>query len=528
MLRLRNNDIRDVVGNRSFDRGRAYFNQGKVLSVAVRSSESFGETLQFELKSEVSGSGGHVYQQDIYVEQRGQDSEIDGHCSCPVGYNCKHIAAACLRFNETLSVGATSEPTLDACTHWLQKWQETTGQFVEEAISPGVEFIAYVLSPAAGKAGLQLDYRLTRILKKGGLGKGRTLRWDMLESRYHYHSREYLADIDSDIIKLLEVCRDTPWETPRIHGEVGAMALERILATGRCYWEDLTGAALQPGDPRELRCEWLPAGQGVRLELSVEPEGILVDTVPAVYLDPGDGVIGPVDTSFDARQLSLLQQLPVVPQELVEQFSIALRTTAPASLPTPVEVKVEVLKDAPAQPQLHLLGRVQASGQRVHFIRLSFNYAGHSVPAFAPSPIVTLQQGASLIELTRDEDAERAAIDRITALGFDARRLEESPDDLFLVSLGDSTLLDAWARWELFLSTTLPDLEEEGWLVSVDDSFQLDFLATDDDWEVEVDSGNDWFELRFDLSLGGGEQEKVPLLPLVVNLLQEYERGDWP
>ena len=52
----------------------------------------------------VAGSGGRVYSVDATLG-RGADgrlSNVDGHCSCPIGYNCKHVTAVLLDVAQTL------------------------------------------------------------------------------------------------------------------------------------------------------------------------------------------------------------------------------------------------------------------------------------------------------------------------------------------------------------------------------------------------------------------------------------------
>ena len=60
----------------------------------------------------VAGSGGRVYSVDASLGQGpdGRLSQVDGHCSCPIGYNCKHVAAVLLDVAQTL-VDVIKKPT---------------------------------------------------------------------------------------------------------------------------------------------------------------------------------------------------------------------------------------------------------------------------------------------------------------------------------------------------------------------------------------------------------------------------------
>ena len=58
--------------------------EGKVLAFHVEDRFVFGK---------VRGSNRETYLQEIELEKDGDEVLIDGECSCPVGYNCKHVAA---------------------------------------------------------------------------------------------------------------------------------------------------------------------------------------------------------------------------------------------------------------------------------------------------------------------------------------------------------------------------------------------------------------------------------------------------
>ena len=68
-------------------RGKTYANRGRVISVT-------GDRTQ-GIQSIVANTRGTIYTQDISWTEY---AEIEGFCSCPVGYNCKHVAAALMTF----------------------------------------------------------------------------------------------------------------------------------------------------------------------------------------------------------------------------------------------------------------------------------------------------------------------------------------------------------------------------------------------------------------------------------------------
>src|SRR4051794_14401046 len=80
-------EVEVAVGPQSFERGRAYARRGRVLKRAWRPD---GLTLT----GAVVGNGALYRTTAFFVEGDGGTLEFeDGECSCPMGYNCKHVAA---------------------------------------------------------------------------------------------------------------------------------------------------------------------------------------------------------------------------------------------------------------------------------------------------------------------------------------------------------------------------------------------------------------------------------------------------
>ena len=79
------------------------------------------------LEAEVQGSGRNIYSQTVEFNQRRDGSlNIEGFCSCPVGFNCKHVVAALLEQQRRAPPSApTATPAAPATADQLARWQET-------------------------------------------------------------------------------------------------------------------------------------------------------------------------------------------------------------------------------------------------------------------------------------------------------------------------------------------------------------------------------------------------------------------
>ena len=115
-------DIERAVGHVSFLRGLDYFERGMVRSVEFVSPG--------RIHGEVSGSRQKPYAVVAKYEpgSEGRFLPVEGHCSCPVGYNCKHAAAVLLAARhlspdgDDSGSGAAREGVSGVVRRWLDRW----------------------------------------------------------------------------------------------------------------------------------------------------------------------------------------------------------------------------------------------------------------------------------------------------------------------------------------------------------------------------------------------------------------------
>ncbi len=95
---LRVQDWRQAFGLGDFSRGRDY---------AMDNRAQIEQLDKGVLLAECRGSGRQRYRQRIRLIDRGAHWDVDGRCSCPVGYNCKHVVAALLTLERQQQQGWT-------------------------------------------------------------------------------------------------------------------------------------------------------------------------------------------------------------------------------------------------------------------------------------------------------------------------------------------------------------------------------------------------------------------------------------
>ncbi|TBV03560.1 DEAD/DEAH box helicase [Phytopseudomonas dryadis] len=87
ILHLQQADWRGDIEDGALRRGQDYARRGLSRLLSLK---------DHTLLASCQGSGEQAYQQRITLHPYGQGWGVTGHCSCPVGYNCKHVVAALL------------------------------------------------------------------------------------------------------------------------------------------------------------------------------------------------------------------------------------------------------------------------------------------------------------------------------------------------------------------------------------------------------------------------------------------------
>ncbi len=522
MLKFTRGDIKKEIDSGSYIRGRGYFQQQKVKKIRV---ETIEQNLVI-LYAGVDGSRGARYTQEIDIERMpGGRIDINGECSCPVGFNCKHVVAVCLEYQvhpDRLSLDKT-----DVSLSWLQQFVQAN-EISTLPDTAGTEFIVYILQAGNKQNSLTVQFMISRLLKKGGLGKGR--RVELYNMTNQYASPACIREVDHEIAKCIEVQNETTWggrQTLTISGEMGFLALSKMLDSGRCFWQATQNPVLQRGEPRELQLNWRTEKNGDRyLDIQVEPQATILNVSPPLYLDIKANLIGSIEgADFNTEQWDLLLQAPMVPAKSSVEFSQKLLTLLPGvPLPPTQDIETVHIKEQAPVPCLVLFSNIDpVKGYRIHMMRLRFAYAGYELTALPPTPVRNIVTDDQVICIQRNLSSEKIAKQKLFAADFQAVS-EEQNDDVIFLNAENNSFMESATCWQNFLEEVLPELEAEGWQVEFNDDFQLQFLQADD-WEVEIETDNEWFDLRFDLDIQG---HKLPLLPLIAEVLNNYELDQLP
>jgi len=536
-------DIRSVPKNSIFfARGTRYAREDRVRDVSwsVEGNETY-------LSGFVDGSGQSVYEQHILIPQ--DPRKIHGSCTCPIGYNCKHVVALLLRgmsHFESLkphkSIGVSVE-----LSDWMKTIDNLQKAPKDKNAYPATirNRLIYVLDEVIshiGKADFVANIFTVPLLKNGNFSTTRPNPYSISSFNPRNHAR-YIRPIDVDIIKAINHGEApdiySSWQTVRLGGEGGYEILKKILSTNRCYWKGIHGQLLSWGEEIEGSLSWKPSSDGKQtptLRILSNRNLTILPLSPPCYIDPINGEVGIIETNV-SNDLSLAflkapavspQQVALFSQEMTKRFS-------DIDLPSPDVLKEESRKGGKPTPCLKLfMGRAHEIGTNnwygmspveVPMARLSFAYGNHRVDWEYNSSNVrtsTFVEEGALITLKRHQTAEKTHLKQLK--GFSSSESDEFYDH---VDAPDNTLI-YWHEGEeaernYACLELIQSLRGRGWRIDTKEfPFQVETIS-DFVFDIEDNSGEDWFECDLSTIIDG---KRVNLVPVFVNFLKQLSTSD--
>lgn len=529
-------DFADLIHN--FDagamgRGQGYAEDGMVLSTHWKDERLVGE---------VAGSGGAVYRQSIRVFTRREQINFDGNCTCPVGYNCKHVVAVLItdigrRERETRPSPAAASTVAQ---HWLmqlsQLRQVSQPQLSSNASTTILAWILVQEHPGG----------LSRLhLRKGRQGKRSSIGATSGDVNHHGLLREPPAWIATGDVELLRqfaglAAASGSLGVARPQGALGARLLGQLVAQGRLLRantpDDLRRGKVFPmragparaalidwhpaiDDPEALQLGWKFSAGGMR-DQNVPQE--VLPTEPASYLDDdliGELTLPPLLAPLPLEMLlGAVEKAPLLwPEHRVSVATRMAELGLDGVFPLPQVLETRERSDVVPVPLLQL-DSVQAKqhGDYLWFdvAVLFFDYDGW-LAGPGDGPVLRRVEQDKVELIVRNAALEAVATAMLAELGFRAPPADSPVSD----PPGALQLADE-AAWVVFVRDALPRLRAAGWQIDLEDDYRYD-LADVDDWYAELDEegegGQAWFALELGIVVNG---ERHALLPLLLKMIR--------
>ncbi len=253
-------EVEAAVGTRSFKRGRAYARGNRVVAIAW---DPDADTL---IGSVVGQGALYRTTASFAADRDGPLGFGDGECTCPVGHNCKHVAAIVIAATDRRTAGRSGRGRARQIPTEAKprSWDKPLRALIEApaAQAAGIP-LAIELALRAGGVGAQNALRLTARLKRAGARGGwinGSLTWSALDS-WHVHGGEYRPDHLALVRELYAIHRAREGRG----GYLYSYGADKMLELGDCdsprLWSVLDeasriGLALVHADLKlgEVRC----------------------------------------------------------------------------------------------------------------------------------------------------------------------------------------------------------------------------------------------------------------------------------
>ena len=552
---------------RYISRGIELFNRGYVLSFEWQQRDESAA----RIIGTVRGSHDEVYAQTISIKALNGSLVARGVCTCPVGNDCKHVAAVLRaaimeqKFPASLDAHETDRPNALAVRDlaaraplvrdlalpteidvWLSRLEQAQIQKHHDYPEGVAQRLLYVfeMESQGGRDTLVLSVKSARVLKSGALsGVARYNNPDAIRN-----PASFVLEIDQEILYALTLAKQGfgyGYEFS-LNGKRHDEIFKKILATGRCYFQNTLGKPLIEAPARQASVGWRHLANGASMAaLSVDcaapPISIVIPSAPPWYIDTVRGECGPLHTELSPAVASLLAAAPILPAHIVERVAreMTMRNLHKI-VPPPVTVAEVFIADYRPVPVLILDSHKLESWHRqswksttsfVDTAKLAFDYLGERIVARAAAKPndkkpheITRFENHKITRVLRHPETEKNARAELRAAGFEAtekalsRGMTTGMQNTFVPVNPD---LDH--AWIAFVQTVLPALRAAGWRVEMTPAFRFN-LAAISEWYGDVEeSGNAWFDIEIGIEVEG---VRLSLIPILLKLIRAAP-ADW-
>ena len=564
-LLLSDSALRAAFPSSTLEAGRVYELRGRVQELQIENRGGL-------ITAMTVGSVPDPYPQRITVTRsKWRGVSINGRCGCPVGLNCKHVAAVLIAAHReevstmpapaetpranglrdqgegwgrgplTVSRPSIAPPIEDRLPFEISNWLTDLEQAEDtesEAYPPDIRHrLLYVLDTdptPRGVPSLRIQAVTALIRKDGAIGNAKPYAFHQVRT-----AAKYLRPSDKLILSRLD--RHASSHSGQTNHEDPLDLLRRVIATKRAFWASPHGVPVTEGPARPGRIVWNLAPDGSQRTAMELEDGLVGLRVPAPwYADPETGVIGPVALDLLSPVANKLLSAPSIPPELVPKVRAEMARRMPARpVPAPETLSEPERIETPVRPILRLMdgtlprdptrgrGSAKFLGDGLFSVpvaRLSFGYGPVTLPSSAAQRPRLVASGRTLYEPVRDQRGEAAALERLGQIGF-GRVSHLIPTYYQHAHTNDFALLegDADTDWIDVVTRDVPKLRAEGWDVEIDGNFPFQIISVDSalDAALEESSGIDWLELHLGVTVDG---ERVDLVPALIRLIARPER----
>ncbi|MEA3553527.1 MAG: DEAD/DEAH box helicase [Campylobacterota bacterium] len=507
-------DVKNAVHLSDFMKGFDYYKSNKVLKVNNQESGRFSQTLI----GVVQGSGYKVYNQTIKLSKSTSSGiTISGYCSCPVGYNCKHVVAVCLSYQSQNNKGVISHESHNSLKNWLDKLEKTyiiKNDTSYDFKNSSETFLAYRLFYNNSHIEDDLQFFKSKILKSGMINKGSQLdRYRVFSGSYSEIKDDKFDDIIISLYHSLFRANNSS-NSLNIKGDIGYILIKKLIKTNRCYYNDSQAPIKFKEDVLDAKFDFeIEKGKYILKSNLNKKRYVFFDTTPSLVLDTTLNCIQKF--SMDVKKYKNILKAPKIDKnDIGEVFTTIEKVIPNINITTPKEIKTKVIDKKPI-PQIHLLYTKDDDEKLYNSIKIDFLYNNKVMKYYPQNENISYYEKNTKIDIKRDLKFENDCYEKLQQFGF----LVEIIDDDIVVQLKQNNKQEQLKLWKQFLTYDLDILKNENWNIIYDEQFDMKF-ELESSIVVNSDEVNDWFSLSFDFEFDGKLQ---PIAPLVANIISEFD-----
>lgn len=385
-----------------------------------------------QITAEVFSSPSDPVHQHIQITRTKQKVTLNGHCSCKVEHKCKHIAAVLLKL-KTQHSGEFGENYL------LHDWFNQLETLKVNDKPTNKDLILFVIEPFKGA--LIVTPKVASPTKNGRYGLGRSLTEKQLNSQVTPEN------IDESDFRLLSWIRSqNTFGKLALEGQWGAIALLKLIATGRCFWQE-SRQPLQLESSQPLTFSWQTHQDNLRLTAMVSdvPHWHLFNTVPPYCLDSDNAQVFELNTPLQSDEIKHLLNMPDIKASMLDDVENRFSQLFGMPIVAREEASKTKAKKLSIKPIVTYMFENGAP-----LLRLQFKYGSHvfDVDHFAPNA-----------QANRNLSFENTCVNRLENAGFATCKGPLQDVDYFTLPVST----ERPALWHCFIEEHANNLKTSGW-----------------------------------------------------------------
>lgn len=510
----------DIVDEKNLNQGFEIWENDKVTSLSLEQDEIYAEVHDNK----------KVY--DALIQFSGDMYSLCSRCE---GLNCRHGVAAALEALELLESKKPKEtPQEQFKDYVVQQWVKGFS-YRETPMKPKKEeprSLILILRSSLHDSDQYLTPAAAKMKKNKGVAKVGMVElppngWGNLKQK---EARDSLSKEDRRLyIEFMMQAQDYTSYGASVNFSGSVDLLKKFVQLGICYRKDDWDFPLVWGKPLQGKLQWkvFPEKQGQKLHIEARAGvSILSGFDRPLYLDSLHDEIGEFLIDTDLNSLRKIFFAPVVPNQDIEAFHRSLLPHIPAlkELPPkpvvtkkvqgPPKVHVKLFKT----PEIDLASTLTLSYDGYEFPYIPLNQNMKEEVVIGESEIVIIERHLSL-----ERDIE-APLKRL-GWGIAYAYCQPSNPVVYRFCKKDVDVIEM--AYEV-LTLHIPQLEKEGWKVTLDPTFPLQGVFESEEWYVETQpsgSSNDWLDVELGVLIEG---TRVNLLPLLIKHAEDLnEKNKW-